>query len=218
MGKDTAREDWNPNRRVIGAVESNCSDLAVNLDEEANIPTWFASCLLLSAAGLLLLTARTKRLLQDRFTVYWYGLSLMFLYLSLDETASLHELAMAPTRALLDISGPLYAGWVIPAALAFLTLVLLYSRFLLALPRATLGWFAFAGALYVGGAVGMELVAWGHIYPAYVAKFGNWSEIVDMPFVVVSHVEEIIEMTGVIVFIHALLNCLRESLYQLYGA
>ncbi|MDW9920626.1 hypothetical protein GOB36_08765 [Sinorhizobium meliloti] len=61
----------------------------------------------------------------------------------------------------------------------------------------------------------MELVAWGHIYQAYIAHSGNWSEIVDMPFVVMSHSEEVMEMTGVIAFIHALLNYLRESMHQL---
>lgn len=187
----------------------------VNLDEEANIPTWFATCLLFSAAGLIFLIARSKQLLQDRFTFYWYGLSLTFLHLSVDEVASLHEMAMAPTRTLLELRGPLYAAWVIPAMAALAILVLVYSRFPLELPRRTLGWFAFAGALYVIGAVGMELVAWGHIYQAYIAHSGNWSEIVDMPFVVMSHSEEVMEMTGVIAFIHALLNYLRESMHQL---
>ena len=190
----------------------------VNVDEEANIPTWFATCLLLSAAGLLFLIARAKQLLRDRFSVYWFGLSLMFLYLSVDEAASLHELAMAPTRALLALSGPLYAGWVIPAGVALVILVLLYSRFLLALPRRTLCWFVFGGALYIGGAVGMELVAWGHIYPAYIAHPENWSGVVDMPFLVMTHSEEVMEMAGVIAFIHGLLGHLRECLHQLVEA
>ncbi|MBD1866698.1 hypothetical protein H6F95_05130 [Cyanobacteria bacterium FACHB-471] len=62
-----------------------------NVDYENNIPTLFAAFILFLASILLFLVASAKRRQNDRFTNHWRVLSILFLYLSLDELLSIHE-------------------------------------------------------------------------------------------------------------------------------
>ena len=79
-------------------------------------------------------------------------------YASLDEALSFHEGLSIPVRDALDVSGVLYFAWVIPYGIAVLILGAACLRFVLRLDRATRNLFIVAGALYVGGAVGFELI------------------------------------------------------------
>lgn len=74
-----------------------------------------------------------------------------------------------------------------------------YVPFLRALPRRTAGLFVAAGALFIGGAIGVEL------YEAFLIG-GGASQVT----VLLSRaVEETAEMSGVVLFIYALLDHLR---------
>ena len=66
--------------------------------QEGNVTTWFSSMLLLVSAALLALIAAGKRKLGQPYTGHWAGLALIFLYLSLDEAARIHELTIDPLR------------------------------------------------------------------------------------------------------------------------
>src|SRR3982751_4790319 len=68
------------------------------LDGECNIPSWFSSCLLLVCALLLALIAAAQRQRPKAWFGHWLALALIFGFLSLDETAQLHELSIAPIR------------------------------------------------------------------------------------------------------------------------
>lgn len=59
-----------------------------NLDKEANVPTWFSSSLLLSISLSCYLIYRNQ--LEKRFL--WILLLVLFAFLSLDETARIHEI------------------------------------------------------------------------------------------------------------------------------
>jgi len=171
-----------------------------NLDVEGTIPSWYSSCALLGAAGLLGLIARAERERGSQDWRYWAGLAVIFVALSADEAASIHELAIHPLRRALGVSGVLAFAWVIPGA-AFVALVgAVYLRFLLRLPAPTRSQFVLAGALFVGGALGMEMVG-GALYTAYGMGLQTALE---------SIVEETLEMVGIVVFIHALLSHLRH--------
>ena len=90
----------------------------------------------------------------------------------------------------------LYA-WVVPGLVLVGAVFLLYARFLWRLPPRTRWRFLVAGGLYVGGALGMELLGGklhtelGYNTPWYIAA---------------AQLEEVLEMSGVIVFIDALLS------------
>lgn len=170
---------------------------------EANLPSAFSGGLLLFSALILGAIALYKRQAADRFAAYWGFLSAVFLYLSLDEIARLHDNTIAPMRRLMDFEGIFRFAWVVPYALAVLLIFLSSIRFLAHLPSVTRWRFILAGGLYVGAALGMELVQ------GYTdSRFG------DLEFLSALSIgfEELIEMLGVVVFIYALLSYIEKHL------
>jgi hypothetical protein len=172
-----------------------------NLSEEGNVPTWFSTTTLLLCACLLGITWRVVRAAGERFARHWAGLALVFLFIAIDEGASIHELFILPLRSLLATEGALYFAWVIPYGIAAAGFGLAYLRFLLALPRRTAALILAAGLLFVGGALGMEMLA-PFVY--------DWSGEVTLPMFVMLLVEETLEMLGVAIFVHALLDHLAR--------
>lgn len=67
----------------------------VNLDQEANLSTWYSSAklLMLALMSVLIWDAERKAHNGFRFTWLWLLVALIFLGLSADETASMHERA-----------------------------------------------------------------------------------------------------------------------------
>ena len=167
----------------------------LNVDMEVSIPTWYASSTLLLCSILLAVIWRAKKQNRDAYSPHWMGLAVIFLYLSLDEAASLHEMTIEPIRSAFDLTGVLYYAWVIPGAIFVSIVGLAYTRFLVALPTLTRGLFLLAGIVYVGGAIGMELVGANY---RYLYGRHNWT------YAVIVGIEECLEMIGVVIFIHAL--------------
>src|SRR5689334_13266364 len=62
-----------------------------DLDGERNIPSFFSMLLLMTSAVILYMISIIKRKFQFPFRNHWLGLSLIFLFLSMDELISLHE-------------------------------------------------------------------------------------------------------------------------------
>ena len=124
-----------------------------SLSYEANVPTWLSACMHATSAVLLALIASGKRQGNAPFVRHWWGLSIVFAYISIDELATLHE----GMNSWFDLPGALYFGWVIPAAFLVSIFVLSYWRFLTHLPGITRFRFIRAGAVFVGGALGVEL-------------------------------------------------------------
>ncbi len=168
-----------------------------DLNGERNLPTWFSSALLLSAAALLVAAACGS---HRRVRGHWLQLAAVFLYLSLDESASLHEMTNAPLRAMLGASPLFYFPWV-ALGLTLAAGVAVSQRALLRqLPRSTRWLFVSAGAIYVLGAAGMELLA----APLYAAS--GKGTLAHGGLVIV---EEMLEMIGVAIFLLALLDYVR---------
>ena len=176
------------------------------LDYEANVPTWYSSSILLLCAALLTVITLAKRGASDRYTLHWCILALGFLYLSLDEAALLHEMAIVPMQRLFDLGGLLYYGWIIPALLVLGVLLVMYLRFFLHLQGRTRWLFLVAGLIYVGGAIGVEAIS-----GQYAEQFGEVGIVYDL----IITVEELFEMGGVVLFIYALLDYLsKESIHM----
>lgn len=170
--------------------------IAVDLDAEANIPTWFSSIILLMCAPLLALIAmRTKRA-GGRFVGHWWILSGTFVVLSIDELAQLHE-HLGRLHSVWNTHGLLYFAWVIPASLAVAVMGLAYLPFLAHLPPATRRRFICAGLVYVGGALGVEAISG---WRAETMGMNN------MTHSLIATVEEVMEMSGVVMFLNALLR------------
>ncbi len=175
------------------------------VDGEANIPAWFSAALLLVAALLLGGIASAHRQSGER-TFPWRLLSLVFVLLSLDEIVQLHELSIRPLREHFQASGLLYYPWIVPAGICASTLVIGYSGFLTVLPGRTRWLFVGAGAIYVLGALGVEAVS-GLQASLHGERTGRYHLIVTF--------EELLEMTGVAMFIYALLDYIGRRFRRL---
>ena len=173
-----------------------------DLDAEANIPTWFSSALLLMCATLVAANAAAKWQTRGRYRVHWIVLSVIFLYLSVDETAIIHEMSIKPLRSMLNPTGLLYEAWIIPGIAATVVFVLAYLKFLLNLPRRTALLFVIAGAVYVGGAIGVEALS-----GLYAETHGEEN----LTYKLISTIEESVEMLGLVIFINANLGYLRTA-------
>jgi len=165
-----------------------------DLGAEQNIPTWF-STIQLSLASMLAFTIFLDRRLDGmRLVGYWAGLGFIMLYMSLDEATVLHERMVEPIREAFGLGGFLYYSWVVVGAIAVAAVVLIYVPFLRSLPKRTAALIIFAGAIFVAGGLGLELVG-----GAIVDKRGY-----GLVSQVVTAAEESLEMIGIATFIFAL--------------
>lgn len=166
-----------------------------DLDSEANVPSWFSSALLGACALVLAQIGDSVRRQGGPpavFERHWKGLAIVFALLSMDELCSVHEKLILPMRTLLHAGGLLYFTWVVPGLLFVGVLSAFYLRFLQHLDRELRLQFLWAAMLYLGGAVGMEMVD------------GWWSQHRgqdNMAYVLLVMVEESLEMMGAIVFL-----------------
>lgn len=166
----------------------------LDLNGEHNLPTWFSSMLLLSASALLALAAHGAHPPMGR---HWKQLAVVFLFLSLDETASLHEMTNAPLRGLLHSGPSFYFPWLVLGVMFTGAVVFSQRALLLGLPRMTRRLFVVAGAIYVAGAAGLEALA----APIYAAS-GKGS----FAHAGLVGAEEGLEMCGTALFVLALLH------------
>lgn len=137
----------------------------LDLDRESNLPSFFSALLLVAAALLLALLSRADVRVQPRDRRTWALLAVVVLAMALDEAASLHEMLIRPMREVLGprAHGMLHFSWVVPAAALVVAFAWSLRGFLLRLPARRDGRVLLAGALYLGGALGMELAGGRHV-------------------------------------------------------
>lgn len=177
------------------------------LDAEANLPTFFSTFLLLTSAGLLAAIAAGARARREKYTRHWGALALIFFLMAVDEAASLHEVLIDPLRDAFDLSGLLRFSWVLAGLVAVAAFSLAYLRFLLSLPRRLGLLFAASAALYVTGAIGLEMIGGSFFVEEGARQGANL-----LPYMLAATLEETLEMTGILLFVHTLLTHLRDTL------
>lgn len=170
-----------------------------HVDREQNVTTLFSVFLLLCAAFLLGLISILKRQRQDPEFSKWLILTCGFIYLATDEGWSFHETLSEPVGRLLgdESLGVFFFSWVLPAIAGVFVLGLLFLKFLLRLPPLTRWSFLGAATLYLGGAIGIEMIG---------GRYAESHGLKNLTYQLCAHLEEILEMAGIIVFIHALLR------------
>jgi hypothetical protein len=173
-----------------------------DVNNELNIPSFFSVMLLLLASlllGIITLFSHRQRLAH---TLKWAILSFGFLAMAYDEAFSVHESFNAPVRSVLgsangDNLGIFYYAWVVPALVLVAFLGVFFLRFLLSLPMQTRIHFVVAAGIYLGGGIGFELLN-GIYADSYTTQ--------NLGYALLSIVEEVLEMSGIIIFIWALLT------------
>ncbi|HEY9729489.1 MAG TPA: hypothetical protein V6D50_23810 [Chroococcales cyanobacterium] len=174
------------------------------VDAERNIPALFSVMELLADSFVLLIIAHFKKVFGHRYLGHWIGLSLIFFFLAMDEGFSFHELLVIPLHDALHIHGGLLTfTWVIVGAIFVILFLLSYLQFTFKLPAKTRRLFITAFALYVGAAVGLEMIG------GDVADLFGFDSL---PYLIQTTIEESTEMLGAAVFLYALLSYLRTQL------
>jgi hypothetical protein len=166
-----------------------------NLDEEANAPTYYSSFLLLSCSSLLFLIGVLSARCGDRYHLCWKGLGTIFLFLSIDETAQIHEILLAPVEQYLPSLNILPSLWVLPYGAAALVALAIFVPILVRVPAKVRWAMVLAGFIYVGGAAGVDQIAGIYLTTGHQK---------DSVFGLVTLVEESMEMLGLVVFVYAL--------------
>ena len=159
----------------------------LDIDSEESVFNWFSSMVLFVDALLLFLVASGRHVQHLSFATHWYVLAIGFVGLSFDETASLHEKLSGVLHKGLHTSGVFEFAWVIPALIFCALLFLFYIPFLRALPARVAKALFLAGLLYVGGAVGVEMIA-GPIYQHLGLN--------STPYRIAATIEETMEISG----------------------
>ncbi len=174
----------------------------LDLDGEATVPSFFSSMLLFFSAILFAFIAHLTKQTGKPFVIEWNILSVVFLFLTLDEFSEIHERITFLLKQVVETNGLLYSVWIVPYGIFVIVFGLLYLRFLRSLPSEQRSQFILAGALYILGAIGLEAL-------------GEWLSQLkaeDSPaFILCVLLEETLEMSAIVLLIHSLLRYLRSE-------
>jgi hypothetical protein len=168
-------------------------------NKEGNIPSIYSSLSILFCAFLL--WAISNQEAEKKQKLYWKFLGSIFFFLSIDELISIHETLSDDSLRLFgkdDSQGYLYFAWIIPYLFIFGVIFIFLLKFLYRLPLKTRLLFIGAGAIFLAGAVVMEMLG-----GKYVFMHGTESKT-DLTYALMVTFEELLEMAGIVVFIYGL--------------
>ncbi len=176
-----------PDHRIIKLVD---------LEGEKNLPALFSGLQLLLAAAVAWLVKQFET--QGRIARDWAILAVGMLTMAFDEVFGFHERLIEPMQRMLGGGnlGALTYAWVVPAMGMVVLIAVYFVRFLAALPRFVASLMILSGAVFLGGAIGFEML--GGWYWANYGYSPTQSAIVIA--------EEILEYVGVCLFIYAALR------------
>jgi len=172
-----------------------------NVGSDQSVPTHFAVSAWLIASGLALklssITGNSRIVRRG-----WIIIAFISLFISIDELVMFHERLTDPFRTFLGTEGYLFYAWVIPYGIATIILFLVLVRFLFQQPPRIVSLLVFSGAIFVAGAVGLEMIGADMVFKG---------EEKGIPYRVIFTMEETLEMLGVAVFIYTLLLAIQMS-------
>ena len=171
------------------------------LDEEANFPSLYSTVTLFFCSFLLAIITSIKKSVKSRYVKFWQALSLIFLFLAIDENCSIHEILIPLIRIVFKTRDFFYFPWVIPAFILLIIFLITFREFILNLPAKIRNLFLLAGGIYVTGALGMELIS------GYLA---DNSGLETTSYWLAASIEEFLEMFGILIFIYGLLSYIQS--------
>jgi hypothetical protein len=170
------------------------------VDDENNLPSWYQSIAYLFAALLLVLIALPLWREEQRWGRHWFALAGIFAFLSLDEVGSLHERTIEPLQRVIGTPTGMWAPtWVVLGMALVAVLGLVYLRFFFHLSWRERAQVVLAALLLVGGAVGVEMANSSLALGPEIERKQTFQ------YAVMAHIEEGLEMLGLLVFIDFLI-------------
>lgn len=201
----------------------------VDVDLEANLPTFFNVSLFFIAAILAYLHGSTEKGSQRRG---WMLVTGVLCFLGVDEGSQIHEKFMMITLRLLNHGkqdggdlGWFYYAWVIPYGLATILLVLALGKWMLNIRPQLRKQLIISGVIYVFGAIFLEMAGGklARVLPYHSPSEYPWlpASVYDDPgsawlymeprYIILYTLEETCEMTGLILAIRALLQAFEAK-------
>ena len=165
----------------------------LNMDREFNLPTLFAVLLFIVSSFLFKRISLSK---GKGHSSDWALLSKIFVFLAFDEAFQIHEIFIFPSlRPYIHPS--LGSTWVIPYGILLIVGICRFKYFLKRIPRDTSLRIMQSGLVYVLGAIGMEMVG------SFAVRSGL-IRLHSFQYGVITGVEELLELSGLILLINAL--------------
>ncbi len=162
-----------------------------DVDEEDSFPTWYSGMILFVTSITAALNARRESVRGGALAPQWTMLGIGFLLLSIDEIAGMHE----------TLNSSVSFSWTIPGAIVAAFAGGLLVPFLWKLPRAYAVRFVIAGAIYLGGALGVEVAT---------DPYAENDALNTLAYNLWTAVEELMEMAGVLIFLEGARRLLVE--------
>lgn len=169
------------------------------INNEGNIATFWNTLLLLLTSAVTFVVTAAKFSQGNKYRFEWLLLGLVFFYLSMDESSVIHEKFSVLLKNMPDINGWAHYKWLYAGGAAVLVLTFLFIRFYLHLDLRNKILFPVSMALYLFGAFGGELLS------GYYAQANGTKNI---PYMLMTHGEELGEQIGIILMIFTLLTYL----------
>jgi len=173
-----------------------------DLGHEPSLPAFFSAVLILTNGLLLMLIGALETRKGSAYKMHWFSLGAIITLLAIDEAIMFHEMINGLIHLFVIPSGFLLLPWVIAGFAFSLAVFVAYFSFLRHLPRKTALLFVASGAIFVGGAVGMETIAAG-----VIDKHGLDS----IQHIFVQTIEESMEMAGMVLFFFTLLDYISQG-------
>jgi hypothetical protein len=178
-----------------------------DLDMERNVPTLFSSLLMSISALLFYILGKIEQIQKTKEAIFWFGLSLVFIFLAFDESCKIHEQLGDFTENFVSATGYLYYPWVLSYGVLVLILGLFYIRFFWRMPRKVFISFMLSAGLFLSGAIGFEILG---------ANESSLHSTDTILYCIYYTIEETLEMFAVIYLIHILLSLLQKEKAGVY--
>ncbi len=172
------------------------------LDGEGNLPAIFSTWLILINAMLFLIVWQAAGLAGESRKI-WLVLSIVFGFLALDESISIHERLIDPLRLALNATGAFYYAWIIPYGIGVVLLAIVAIPVFWRMPKRIRFYFGLSAAIYLSAVIGLEMISGKYLV--------MMNENKDIVWILMVTLEESLEMVGLIILVYALLLLLRNK-------
>lgn len=171
---------------------------------EDNIPTIYSVIALAFAGFVCLIPAFLANNIKGIDRRHWLVLGGVMLFLAFDEGATIHEMIGSHFHDRFESGGYLYWLWVIPYGVLTAWFAAAYFPFLMRLPNKTRLGLVLSGAIFVGGAIGVEMISAAEYEAAKEAGVRS------LKYYLLYSLEEFMEMFGIALFIYYVLDYLAS--------
>ena len=188
----------------------------LDVHSEQSIATYVSAINLLLASILIFIIYSYEKANKLSGAGYWLFMSILFLYLSIDESTSIHENFGNIHRYLVgkELIPPIldFRVWILYGVFFIFAVAIVLLPIVRRVPTDTRRYFLIAGCVFVTGAVGFEYLG------GWIEESGSVESTKDVAYVVEGLFEEGFEMYGVAIFNCALYReILRRNISVVIG-